>query len=91
MKRLLLALGFAGLLGMAGCEQDRRNTEAKLNTPAPDFGSRFVTACPECGAPQRPYRVTGTKSFYRCSGQPPKFKYHSEDKWSHAIDREVEQ
>ena len=90
MNRFLLALSVAGLLGMTGCAEDQRNTDEKLNRPALDFSSRHVMPCPDCGAIQRPYRITDLRSYYRCSGQPPKFKYHSEIQWTHAIDRAVE-
>jgi len=87
MKRALLAgglLAFAFVLG--GCDaEDTRSTEEKLYAPTPDFATRYVVACPKCGAPQRPYRVNGEKSYYRCSGQPPKFRYHKEKLWTHDI------
>ena len=41
--------------------------------------------CPKCGAPQKPYRVNALKSYYKCSGLPPKFVYHEEVLWSHRL------
>ena len=76
-------LAFAFLLG--GCDQDNRSTEQKLYSPAPDFDTRHVTPCPKCGAPQKPCRINSVKSYYRCSGQPPRFPWHKEKQWSHTI------
>ncbi|HEY3321426.1 MAG TPA: hypothetical protein VGP72_13220 [Planctomycetota bacterium] len=79
----LLALCFA----CCGCNErdDKRTSEEKLNTPALNLESRPVMACPECGAPQRPYRINATKSYYRCTGAPPKFVHHDEKTWSHKV------
>jgi ssDNA-binding Zn-finger/Zn-ribbon topoisomerase 1 len=89
MKRALWASGLLGLaLVLGGCsDKDDRGTEEKLYAPAPEFATRNVMACSKCGAPQRPYRINGDKSFYRCTGQPPKFFAHPEEKWTHKINR----
>mgnify|MGYP001610445928 CR=1 FL=1 len=84
MKRALFAcavLAFAFMLG--GCDDDQRRGEEKEITPDPDYASRQVMRCPKCGAPQRPYRTSQIKSYYKCSGLAPKFKFHNEYKWSH--------
>lgn len=86
MKRALLAASvMAFTLVLGGCKEDSRGTDEKLTAPAPDFNTRNVMACPRCGAPQKPFRISGVKSYYRCSGQPPKFAYHDEKKWNHTI------
>ena len=83
MKRCLLAVAGFACFFLAGC--DMRNTQEKLHTPNPDFATRYMMACPECGAPQKAYRITALKSYYRCSGLPPKFNYHTERLWDHTI------
>lgn len=87
MRRALWASGLlACALLVGGCkDEDGRNTEEKMFSPAPDFATRHVMPCPKCGAPQKPCRITSVKSHYRCSGQPPKFPYHQERLWSHRI------
>ena len=86
MKQALLASGLLALaLLLGGCTNDDRNTDEKLHSPPPEFATRYVMACPKCGAPQKAYRVNAVKSFYRCSGQPPRFVYHPEKKWEHKI------
>jgi hypothetical protein len=91
MQKALLIAGFLGAAFLlSGCntddpEEDHRNTEEKLSAPAPDYATRRVIACPKCGAPQKPYRITDLKNYYRCSGQPPKFKYHPEREWSYRL------
>ena len=83
----VLSLGLLALaLVLDGCsDKDDRGTDGKLYAPAPEFATRSVMACSKCGAPQKPYRINGAKSFYRCTGQPPKFAFHPEEKWVHAI------
>src|SRR5260221_7360507 len=78
------------LIVMGGCNEreDKRNTEEKQIAPQPDFKTRLYMACPKCGAPQRPYRINELKSYYRCSGAPPKFPYHTEYKWQHTMEPE---
>jgi hypothetical protein len=85
---LLSSLALPALV-LSGCKEpeDPRHTEEKIDSPKPDFKTRFVMACPKCGAPQRPYMVNDLKSFYRCSGLPPKFRYHEEYKYEHTINR----
>ncbi|MCY3020431.1 MAG: hypothetical protein NTW87_15535 [Planctomycetota bacterium] len=86
MKQALLASGllaFAFLLG--GCTDDDRTTDEKLHSPPPEFTTRYTMACPKCGAPQKPFRINAVKSFYRCTGQPPRFPYHQEKRWEHKI------
>jgi hypothetical protein len=87
MKRALWAGGLLALaFALGGCDDsDDRNTGQKLNAPVPDVTTRNVMACPKCGAPTKAYRVNGIKSYYRCTGQPPKFQYHPERTWSHCI------
>jgi hypothetical protein len=87
MKRALCASGLLALaLLLGGCEDtDNRSTEELLYAPAPDFATRNVMACPKCGAPQKPWRINGDKSFYRCTGQPPKFRSHPEVTWAHRL------
>lgn len=89
MKRGFLAVaGFACLFALAGCD-DHRSTAEKMYAPNPDYATRAVMACPQCGAPQRPYCVTETHNYYRCSGQTPKFPYHEEHKWNRAIEPKI--
>ena len=45
-------------------------------------------ACPKCGAPQKPFRINAVKSFYRCTGQPPRFPYHYEKRWERKLSDE---
>ena len=91
MKRAFFLGAFSlGLLALAftlgGCsDKDDRDTDEKLYSPPPEFATRHVMACPKCGAPQRPYCINGVKSFYRCTGQPPKFPIHAQEEWVHAI------
>jgi hypothetical protein len=86
-RRQFLGLSVMGLT-LAGCNQreDKRTTDEKLDAPQPDFKTRLYMACPKCGCPQRPYRITEIRNYYRCSGNPPKFPYHSEHQWQHAVD-----
>ena len=85
MKRGLLVLaGSVCLLWLAGC--DNRSTAEKLYNPSPDYTTRQIMACPKCGAPQKPYRINGTKEYYECSGMPPRFPYHPRYEWSHTIE-----
>lgn len=88
MKRFLLVLGFSvSLCSLVGCDDKTvENSEEKIHSPRQDYTSRVVMACPKCGAPQKAYRINAGKSYYRCSGMPPKFPYHSEELWSHGID-----
>jgi len=90
MKRALWAGGLLALaFVLGGCEdKDDRKTDEKLYAPAPEFATRNMMVCPKCGAPQRPYRINGVKSFYRCTGQPPRFASHPEETWVHAISRD---
>ncbi|HYG76892.1 MAG TPA: hypothetical protein VEK08_17945 [Planctomycetota bacterium] len=84
MKRFFQAAAWVAMVVVLnGCNEDQRNTEEKLNAPAPDFSTRPVMACPKCGAPQRPFRIDAIKSYYRCTGQPPKFPFHNEKTWIH--------
>lgn len=78
------------LLMLGGCNQreDKRTTDEKLSAPAPDLKTRYYFACPKCGCPQRPYRMTEVRSYYRCSGNPPKFAYHTEHQWQHAVEQD---
>src|SRR5436190_11145083 len=73
-----------------GCNErvDDRSTDEKMYAPVPDINTRLYMACPKCGCPQRPYRITEVRSYYRCSGNPPKFAYHTEREWQHAIPKE---
>ena len=89
MKQFLLAVGFgASLFLLVGCnDEDNRGTKKILESPAPDFASRLVMTCPKCGAPQRPFRINTIKSYYKCSGLPPKFAYHPEERWDHSLDK----
>jgi hypothetical protein len=82
---LSLGLGLAAVLCLSGCDEDHRKTDEKINSPAPDFTSRNVMACPKCGAPTAPYRISAIKSYYHCSGQPPKFPYHEQREWQHTL------
>ena len=87
MKRALRAgalLAFAFVLWAAGgC--DDRTTEEKQFSPPPEYDTRYVMICPECGAPQRPFRINALKSYYRCTGIPPKFPFHKERRWQHDV------
>jgi hypothetical protein len=76
-------------LAVSGCNEreDTRSTEEKMDAPRPDFKTRLYMACPKCGCPQRPYRITEIKDYYRCSGNPPKFPYHTEHLWQHTVNR----
>ncbi len=75
----------AMLLGGCNQREDKRTGEEKEYAPQPDLKTRYVFACPQCGCPQRPYRITEIRSYYRCSGSPPKFAYHKEHLWQHAV------
>ena len=88
-RTFLMSTLTAPLLALYGCHEpgDTRSTEEKQQAPAPDLKTRLYMACPKCGAPQRPYRITEIKDYYRCSGAPPKFPYHKEHLWQHTIDR----
>jgi len=90
MKTILLGLGLAATLCLTGCDEDNRNTDEKINAPSPDFTSRDVMACPKCGAPTAPYRISTIKSWYHCSGQPPRFAYHETREWQHTIKTQKE-
>ncbi len=86
MKRFLIVGAVTTLaLGLGGCDQDHRGTQAKLHSATPDITTRNVMVCPVCGAPQRPYRVNRVQSFYRCTGLPPKFEAHDLTEWTHDI------
>ncbi len=86
MKRILLAMGLLlPVILLQGCSEDQRSTEKKQHAPAPDFNTRRVMACPKCGAPQHPFRISAVKSYYRCTGIAPKFPYHDEKQWSRRI------
>lgn len=87
LKHFLLIGMTAMLLVLSGCDEpgDPRTMEEKQQAPRPDFKSRLYMSCPQCSAPQRPYRITETKSYYQCTGLPPKFKYHERVEWQHTI------
>jgi hypothetical protein len=78
-------LALASLILLMGCDEDKRTGDEKASQPAPEYATRYVMQCPKCGAPTAPYAVNGYKNFYRCSGQPPKFAYHSEKEWSRRL------
>jgi hypothetical protein len=85
MRRALLACGLlAFALVPIGCDNDR-HTDEILYAPPAEYATRYVMACPRCGAPTKPFRINATKSYYRCSGQPPKFTSHKEKLWSHVV------
>jgi len=88
MRTFLALAALSATLLLTGCDEDKRNMEEKLTTPNPDYSTRLVMSCPKCGAPQRPHRISQTKSYYKCTGLPPKFQYHSEKEWSRRVDRE---
>lgn len=81
-----IALGTAMVFALAGCEEDKRTVEEKAAAPNPQFATRNVMHCPKCGAPTVPYSLNHTKSFYKCTGQPPKFTVHPEKRWSRRLD-----
>jgi hypothetical protein len=86
MKRAMMAMTFLlSFFLLTGCDEDQRNDREKKEAPKPELSTRKVMACPQCGAPQAPYRLTHIKSYYKCEGQPPKFKYHEAKEWSHRI------
>jgi len=86
MKRALLAGSvMAFTLAFSGCDEDQRRTEQKINAPAPEYATRYIMACPKCGAPQSPFRINVLKSYYTCNGLAPKFPYHPTKEWSHRI------
>jgi len=86
MRNMVLAVGLLiPLFAATGCKEDNRSREEKQFAPAPEFSTRHIMPCPHCKAAQKPYRIDAIKSYYRCSGQPPKFAYHEERKWSHRI------
>ena len=74
---------------VSGCNQreDKRTTDEKENAPTPDLKTRYYMACPKCGNPSRPYRMTEVRSYYKCNGNPPKFAYHAEHTWQHAVEQ----
>ena len=86
--RLFFGMSLAMLM-LAGCTEkyDTRTTDEKREAPQPDFKTRLYMACPKCGCPQRPYRISEIKDYYRCSGGPPKFPYHPEHQWQHEVNR----
>lgn len=89
-RRMFLAAAVVlPMAALTGCKEreDTRTTEEKMEAPQPDFKTRLYMACPKCGAPQRPYMINEIKSYYRCSGLPPKFRYHEEHKWQHTVER----
>jgi hypothetical protein len=91
MLRGFVVASFAAIvLILAGCNQreDKRTTDEKQFAPIPDLKTRYYFACPTCGCPQRPYRITEIRSYYRCSGNPPKFAYHTERLWQHAVEQD---
>lgn len=88
MKRAFLAGSlFALLFILSGCveDEDHRKTSEKLDAPKADVATRHVMACPKCRAPQRAFRVDAVKSYYKCSGLPPRFPHHDEKQWIHRI------
>jgi hypothetical protein len=84
--RNVFALLFITVLAFTGCTEDHRTREEKQFAPTPDFATRNTMECPKCKAPQKPFRIDALKSYYRCTGLPPKFAYHEESTWSHRID-----
>ncbi len=88
-RSFVVALLAAVFLVLSGCNQreDKRTTDEKGFAPAPDLKTRYYFACPKCGCPQRPYRMTEVRSYYKCSGNPPKFAYHPEHTWQHAVEQ----
>jgi hypothetical protein len=84
MGKVLLGLAMAALL-LSGCDEDHRKPDEKLTSPSPDFNSRPVMACPKCGSPTSPFRISRLKAFYRCTGQPPRYPYHDERRWEHSV------
>ena len=89
--RSFMCLSMATVWLLAGgCNQreDKRTTDQKMYAPIPDIKTRLYFACPKCGCPQRPYRITEIKSYYRCSGNPPKFPYHKEHLWQHTLEQD---
>jgi hypothetical protein len=86
IKRTLMAVALIlPVLFLSGCDDDQRSREEKEEAPKPELSTRYVMQCPKCGASQRPYRLTHTKSYYKCEGKPPKFPYHEKKEWSHRI------
>ena len=67
-------------------ESEKESAEESTEASSPDYATRHVMACPKCGAPMSPYRINAKKSFYRCTGLPPKYPYHEEEKWSHKLE-----
>jgi len=92
MRLTALACALFCLLASTGCSRqenlrgDHRGMEQKLYGAPPTYDTRYVMSCPKCGAPQRPYRVSDIRSFYRCEGTPPRFPYHQMYEWDHKID-----
>lgn len=76
----------ASFIALTGCEEDKRTVEEKASAPAPEFATRYIMHCPKCGNPVAPYSINNTKSFYKCSGNPPKHAYHAEKTWSRRLD-----
>jgi hypothetical protein len=86
MKRTLMAIALAlPFFLLTGCDEDQRKPEEKEHAPKPELSTRYTMSCPKCGAPQRPYRITALKSYYKCEGKPPKFPYHKTKEWTHRI------
>jgi hypothetical protein len=84
MKHILLLVGLSiPLLVLMGCTDDHRSREEKQFAPSPEYSTRFTMQCPKCKAPTKPFRINAQKSYYKCSGQPPKFPYHEEVQWDH--------
>jgi hypothetical protein len=86
MRYALLVVGLLfPLFAASGCKEDHRSREEKQFAPSPEFSTRYTMQCYKCKAPQKPYRIDAIKSYYKCSGLPPKFPYHEEAKWTHRI------
>ena len=90
LRGVFVASVTALLLVLSGCNQreDKRTGEEKEYAAAPDLKTRYYMACPKCGCPQRPYRITEIRSYYQCSGNPPKFAYHPTHEWQHAVEQD---
>ena len=85
MGKVFLGLAAVAALMLSGCDEDHRKVDEKIVAPNPDFSTRYVMACPKCGAPTSPYRISALKSYYRCTSQPPKYPYHEERDWQNTI------
>jgi hypothetical protein len=79
-------LAGASFLALAGCEEDKRTVEEKTQAAPPEYATRYVMHCPKCGSPTAPHSINNTKSFYKCTGNPPKHAYHAEKTWSRRLD-----